>query len=76
VFSEVFKLLEGGTLPSAQASSQRARQQHVEEQENILGTTNTRRLYTCLGAFHGGTMLQTGRSRVRFPLSSFDVSVY
>jgi hypothetical protein len=37
VFSEVFNTLhERGTLPSAQVSSERGRQQHVEEQENIL----------------------------------------
>jgi hypothetical protein len=50
VFSNVFDILrERGTLPSAHASSARARQ-HVKEQENILDmiqrshTTSTRRL--------------------------------
>ena len=37
VFSKVFDTLrECGTLPSAQVSSEQARQQYVEEQENIL----------------------------------------
>jgi hypothetical protein len=37
VFSKVFNTLrECGTLPSARVSSEQARQQHVEEQENIL----------------------------------------
>jgi hypothetical protein len=36
VFSEVFNTLrERGTLPSAHVSSEPAREQHVEEQENI-----------------------------------------
>ena len=55
VFSEVFNTLrECGTLPSVHAASERARQQYVEEQENILEmvqrspTTSTRRLSTRL----------------------------
>jgi hypothetical protein len=43
-------------LPSAHVSSEGAREQHVEEQENLLDmvqrsptTTSTRRLSTCLG---------------------------
>jgi hypothetical protein len=37
VFFKVFSTVrEGGTLPSAHASSQRALHQHAEEQENIL----------------------------------------
>ena len=36
-FSKVFNTLpEFGTLPSSHVSSEGARQQHVEEQENIL----------------------------------------
>ena len=56
VFSKVFNTLrECGTLPSAQVSSEQARQQYVEEQENILEmvqrspTTGMRRLSTRLG---------------------------
>jgi hypothetical protein len=37
VFSMVFNTFrEGGTLPSAHVSSERPRQQHMEEQENIV----------------------------------------
>jgi hypothetical protein len=53
---KVFSTLrESGTLSSAHVSSERARQQHADEQENILDmvqrspTTNTRRLSTRLG---------------------------
>jgi hypothetical protein len=35
-FTRFNKLHERGTLPSAHVSSERAHQQHVEEQENIL----------------------------------------
>jgi hypothetical protein len=56
VFHKIFNTLrECGTLPSAPVSSERARQQNVEEQENILEmvqlspTTSTRRLSTRLG---------------------------
>jgi hypothetical protein len=56
VFSKVFSTLyDGGTLPIAHVSSERARQQHVEEQENTLEmlqrshTISTRRLSTRLG---------------------------
>jgi hypothetical protein len=56
VFSKVFNTLrERGTLASARVSSERARQQHVEEQENFLEivlrnpTTSTRKLSTRLG---------------------------
>jgi hypothetical protein len=55
VFPTGFNTLrERGTPPSAHVSSERARQQHVEEQENILEmvqrspTTSTRRLSTRL----------------------------
>jgi hypothetical protein len=55
VFSKVFcTLRDGGTLPSAHVSSERARH-HVEEQENILEmvqrsvTKSTRRLSARLG---------------------------
>jgi len=51
VFYKVFNTLhECGTLPSAHVSSERARKQNMEEQENILDmvqrspTTSTRRL--------------------------------
>jgi len=38
MFYKVFNtLLEWGTLPSAHVSSERARKQNMEEQENILG---------------------------------------
>jgi len=56
VFSEVFNTLrECGTFPTSHVASERALQQHVEEQENILEmvqrspTTSTRRLSTRLG---------------------------
>jgi len=56
VFSKVFNTLrECGTIPSAHVSSERARKQNMEEQENILDmvqlcpTTSTRRLSTRLG---------------------------
>jgi hypothetical protein len=56
VFSEVFNALrECGTLPSVHAASERAHQQYVEKQENILEmvqrspTTSTQRLSTRLG---------------------------
>jgi hypothetical protein len=56
VFTKVFnKIRESGTLPSVQVSSERARKQHVEEQEHILemvqhgSTTSTRKLSTHLG---------------------------
>ena len=56
VFHKIFNTLrECGTLPSAPVSSERARQQNVEEQENILEmvqlspTTSTRRVSTRLG---------------------------
>ena len=56
VFSKVFSILrECGTLPSARVSSERARQQNVEEQKSILEmvqcspATSTRRLSTRLG---------------------------
>jgi len=48
-------LRECGTLPSAHVSSERARKQNMEEQENILDmvqrspTTSTRRLSTRIG---------------------------
>ena len=48
-------LCDGGTLPIAHVSSERARQQHVEEQENTLEMVerspaiSTRKLSTCLG---------------------------
>ena len=55
VFYKVFSTLgECGTLPSSHVSSERARQQHVDEQENILEmvqrshTTRKRKLSTCL----------------------------
>ena len=56
VFSKVFNTLrECGTLPSVHVSSERARQQHVKEEKNILEmvqpnpTISTRRLSTRLG---------------------------
>jgi hypothetical protein len=56
VLSKAFSTLrECGTLPSARVLSERARQQNVEEQENILEmverspTTSTRRLSARLG---------------------------
>jgi len=56
VFSKVFcTLRDCGTLPMAHVSSERARQQHMEEQENTLEmvqrsrTISTRRLSTHLG---------------------------
>jgi hypothetical protein len=56
VLSKVFNTLcEHDLLPSTHVSSKGARQQHVEEQENILEmvrhspTTSTRKLSTCLG---------------------------
>jgi hypothetical protein len=56
VFSNVFNTSgEHGTLPSGQVSSDRVRQQHVEEQEHILEmaqrshTTSTRILSTRFG---------------------------
>jgi hypothetical protein len=56
VLSKVFNTLrERGTLLSAHVSSEPARQQHVEEEENIIEmvqpspTTSTRKLYTRLG---------------------------
>ena len=56
VFYEVFNTLrECGTLPSAHVSSERARKQNMEEQENILDmvqrspTTGTRRLSARIG---------------------------
>jgi len=56
VFYKVFNTLrECGTLPSAHVSSERARKQSMEEQENILGmvqrspTTSTRRLSARIG---------------------------
>jgi hypothetical protein len=55
-FSKVFNTLrERRTPPSTHVLSERARQQHVEEQENVLEmvqrspTANTRRLSTTLG---------------------------
>jgi len=66
VFSEVFNTSrECGTFPSAHAASERARQQHVEEQENILEmvrrspTTSTRRLSTRLGVSRIGVLRTT-----------------
>jgi hypothetical protein len=57
VFYKLFNTLrECGTLPSAHVSSERPRQQHVKEEENILGmvqrslNSSTRRLSTRLGA--------------------------
>jgi hypothetical protein len=56
LFSKVFNTLrERGRPPSAQVSSERARHQHAEEQENIVEMTerspptSTRRLSTRLG---------------------------
>ena len=56
VFYKVFNTLrEYGTLPSAHVSSERARKQNMEEQENILDmvqrspTTSTRRLSARIG---------------------------
>jgi hypothetical protein len=56
VFSMVFNTSrERVALPNAHVLSERARQQHVEEQENILEmisrspTTNTRRPFTRFG---------------------------
>jgi hypothetical protein len=56
VFSEVFNTVRDcGTFPSAHVASERARQQHVKQQENILEmvqlspTASTRRFSTCLG---------------------------
>jgi hypothetical protein len=56
VFSKVSNTLrECGTLPTARVSSERARQQHVEEEENILEmlqrslATSRRKLSTRLG---------------------------
>jgi hypothetical protein len=56
MFTKVFnRMSEHGTLPSVHVSTESARQQHVEEQENILGmvergsTTSTRKLSTLLG---------------------------
>jgi len=56
VFYKVFNTLrECGTLPSAHVSSERARKQNMEEQENILdmvqrsSTTSTRRLSARVG---------------------------
>jgi len=56
VFYKVFSTLrECGTLPSAHVSSERARKQNMEEQENILNmvgrspTTSTRRLSARIG---------------------------
>ena len=58
VFYKVFNTLrECGTLPSAHVSSERARKQNMEEQENILDmvqrspTTSTRKL-SALSVFH------------------------
>jgi hypothetical protein len=55
VFSKVFNTLrERGTLPTVHVLSERAHQQHVEEQEDILEivqhsrTTSMRRLSTHL----------------------------
>jgi hypothetical protein len=65
VFSKVLNTLgEHGTLPSVQVSSERARHQQVEEQENILEmvqrspTTGTLRLSTRL-AVSGTCLWQT-----------------
>jgi hypothetical protein len=56
MFSKVFNTLrECGTLPSVHVSSERARQQHMKEEENILEmvkcspTISTRRLSTHFG---------------------------
>ena len=56
VFYKVFNTLrESGTLPSAHVSSERARKQNTEEQENVLDmvqrspTTSTRTLSTRIG---------------------------
>jgi len=56
VFYKLFNTLrECGTLPNAHVSSERPRQQHVKEEENILEmvqrspTSSTRRLSTRLG---------------------------
>ena len=56
VFYKVFNTLrESGNLPSAHVSSERARRQNMEEQENILEmvqrspTTSTRKLSTRIG---------------------------
>jgi len=56
VFYKVFNTLrECGTLPSARVSSERARKQNMEEQENVLDmvqrspAASTRRLSACIG---------------------------
>jgi len=56
VCSKAFNTLrECGKFPSAHVSSERARQQHVEEEENVLemvqrsSTSSTRRISTRLG---------------------------
>jgi hypothetical protein len=58
-FSKVFNTLcEYGTLPSSHVSSERARQQYVEEQENILemvqrSPTRSKRKFLHVSVFHG-----------------------
>jgi len=71
VFSKVFNTLrECDTLPSAHVSSERARQQRVEEQENVLEmvkrstVTSTRRFSARLGV---------SRTRVERKLREEDV---